>query len=135
MRAERPTRHILSPSGLVDVFGVFPVPIALLCGAAPETAWLLASLWVLKLAQNSPGLAQLGRVFVLEAKPLASVLVLFLIVLFLASAAMHILERDGPAVGVRHLAGGFVVGGGHPDDHRLRRRGSENGSGICSARR
>ena len=32
--------------------------------------------------------------FVLEAKPLASVLVLFLIVLFLASAAMHVVERD-----------------------------------------
>ena len=61
-----------------------------MCGVAPETAWLLASLWVLKLAQNSPGFAQLGRVFVLEAKALASVLVLFLIVLFLASAAMHV---------------------------------------------
>ena len=41
------------------------------------------------------GFAQLGRVFVLEAKPLASVLVLFLIVLFLASAAMHVIEREG----------------------------------------
>jgi voltage-gated potassium channel len=58
----------------------------------------LASLWVLKLAQNSPGLVQLGRVFVLEAKPLASVLVLFLIVLFMASAAMHVLEREGQPV-------------------------------------
>jgi voltage-gated potassium channel len=52
-------------------------------------------LWVLKLAQDSPGFAQLGRVFILEAKPLASVLVLFLIVLFLSSAAMHVIERDG----------------------------------------
>ena len=52
------------------------------------------SLWVLKLAQNSPGFAQLARVFVLEARPLASVLALFLIVLFLSSAAMHVLERD-----------------------------------------
>ncbi len=93
--AGTPLRYVFSPSGLIDVFVVFPVPIALLCGAAPETGWLFASLWVLKLGQNSPGLAQLGRVFVLEAKPLASVLVLFLIVLFLASAAMHVLERDG----------------------------------------
>lgn len=88
-------RYLLSVSGLVDILGVFPVPIVLACGAAPETAWLLACLWVLKLAQNSPGFAQLGRVFVLEAKPLASVLVLFLIALFLASAAMHVIERDG----------------------------------------
>jgi len=86
--------HVMSPSGAVDLLGALPVPIALVCGVAPPTAWLLASLWVLKLAQNSPGFAQLGRVFVLEARPLASVLALFLIVLFLASAAMHVIERD-----------------------------------------
>ena len=88
-------RRLFSPSRLVDLLSILPVPIALLCGAAPETAWLLASLWVLKLAQNSPGFAQLGRVFVLEARPLASVLVLFLIILFLASALMHLIERGG----------------------------------------
>jgi voltage-gated potassium channel len=86
--------HLLSLSGIVELCAVFPVPIALACGTPPETAWLFASFWVLKLAQNSPGFAQLGRVFVLEAKPLASVLVLFLIVLFLASAAMHVVERN-----------------------------------------
>ena len=62
--------------------------------ALRRTAWLLASFWVLNLARNSPGFAQLARVFVLEARPLASVLALFLIVLFLSSAAMHVLERD-----------------------------------------
>jgi voltage-gated potassium channel len=94
-RREAPMRYFLSPSGIVDILIVFPVPIALLCGAEPATAWLLASLWILKLAQDSPGLALLGRVFVLEAKPLASVLVLFLIMLFLSSAAMHVVERGG----------------------------------------
>ncbi len=93
-RAGAARRHFLSPSGLVDLVAVFPVPIALICGVPPPTAWLLASLWVLKLAQNSPGFAQLGRVFRLEAKPLASVLALFLIVLFLASAGVHVIERD-----------------------------------------
>jgi len=93
--AETAMSHFLSPSGIIDILSVVPVPIALICGVAPPTAWLLASLWVLKLAQNSPGFARLGRVFVLEAKPLASVLVLFLIVLFLASAAMHVIERQG----------------------------------------
>ena len=88
-------RDLVSASSVIDIIAVFPAPIALICGAAPPTAWLLASLWVLKLAQNSPGFAQLGRVFVLEARPLASVLVLFLIVLFLASAAMYLLEREG----------------------------------------
>jgi voltage-gated potassium channel len=86
--------YVFSPSGIVDLAGVFAVPIALICGAMPQTAWLLASLWILKLAQNSPGFAQLGRVFMLEARPLASVFALFLIVLFLTSATMYLIERD-----------------------------------------
>jgi voltage-gated potassium channel len=84
--------HVVS--GFVDLIGVIAVPIALVCGVPPPTAWLLASLWVLKLAQDSPALAQIGRVFVTEAKPLASVLALFLMILFLCSAAMYVIERD-----------------------------------------
>jgi len=94
LQAGRGRNYLLSASGIVDLVAIFPVPIALACGVAQPTAWLWASLWVLKLAQNSPGFAQLARVFVLEARPLASVLALFLIVLFLSSAAMHVLERD-----------------------------------------
>ena len=86
--------YLLSPSGIVDLIAVFPVPIALVCGVAPATSWLFASLWILKVAQNSPGFALLGRVFLLEAKPLAGVLALFLIVLVLSSATMHVIERD-----------------------------------------
>ncbi|HEY4736655.1 MAG TPA: ion transporter, partial [Xanthobacteraceae bacterium] len=85
--------HICSFSGFVDLIAVIAVPIALLCGVPSTTAWLLASLWVLKLAQDSPGFAQLQRVFVVEAKALASVFALFLIVLFLSSAAMFLIER------------------------------------------
>jgi len=95
MRDRRTERYVPPLSGLVDILAIVPVPIALICGVASETAWLFASLWVLKLAQNSPEFAQLGRVFVLEAKPLAAVGVLFLIVLILASTAMHIIERQG----------------------------------------
>jgi voltage-gated potassium channel len=85
--------HIFSFSGFVDLIAVIAVPIALLCGVPATTAWLLASLWVLKLAQDSPGFAQLQRVFVVEAKALASVFALFLIVLVLSSAAMFVIER------------------------------------------
>jgi voltage-gated potassium channel len=88
-------QRVWSLSGLVDLLSIVPVPIALACGVPHETAWLFGSLWVLKLGQDSPAFAQIGRVFVLEAKPLASVLTLFLIVLFLASAAMHVIERHG----------------------------------------
>ncbi len=93
-RADRDRSYLLTAPGIVDALAVVPVPIALICGIAPPTAWLFASLWILKLTRSSPGFAQLGRVFILEAKPLASVLALFLIILFLASAAMHVLERD-----------------------------------------
>ena len=93
IQAGKARRYLLSPSGFVDLIGVFVVPLALLSGADPPTAWLWASLWILKLAQLSPGFAQLGRVFVLEAKPLASVLALFLIILFLSSALMFVAER------------------------------------------
>ena len=77
----------------IDLAAVLPVPIALACGVAAPNAWLFASAWILKLAQDSSGLAQIGRVFVNERKALASVLVLFLIVLFLSSAVMHVFER------------------------------------------
>src|SRR5215467_9622183 len=85
--------HIFSFSGLIDLVAVGAVPVALLCGVPSATAWLLASLWVLKLAQDSPGFEQLQRVFVVEAKVLASVFALFLIVLFISSAAMYVIER------------------------------------------
>ena len=85
--------HLLSVSAVVDIVCVFAVPVALLSGVPGPTAWLFASLWVLKFAQNSPGFAQLGRVFKLEAKPLASVFALFLIVLFLSATAEYLAER------------------------------------------
>ena len=94
LQAQNAAAYLLSASGLVDLLAVLPVPIALACGVSQPTAWLFACLWILKLAQNSPSFAQLGRVFVLEAKPLASVLTLSLMILFLTSGAMYVLERD-----------------------------------------
>ena len=91
--AGRGPAYLVSLTAIVDMVAILAVPIALLCGVAPPMAWLWASLWILKLAQDSPGFAQLGRVFVTEARPLASVLVLFLIVLVLSSAAMYLIER------------------------------------------
>ena len=86
-------RYLLSVSGFIDVISVLAVPAALLSGMDEPTAWLWASLWIIKLAQLSPGFSQLGRVFVLEAGPLTSVLALFLIILFLSSAIMYLAER------------------------------------------
>ena len=70
------------------------VPLALALGADPKTAWLLGVLWLLKVVPGIPGLRQLRRVLVQESGPLLSVLVIFLMVLFLASVAVYFLERD-----------------------------------------
>jgi voltage-gated potassium channel len=104
LKAGQLKSYLLSPAGLIDLIAVFPVPLALACGGAPPRTWLLGSVWVLKLAHDSPGLAQLGRVFMIEAKALASVLtlflivlfliVLFLIVLFLSAVTMHVIEGE-----------------------------------------
>jgi voltage-gated potassium channel len=86
--------YALSGRGLIDAVAVLAVPIALICGVDPRTAWLLGVLWVLKLVPGIPGLRRLRRVLVLESGPLLSVLVIFLIVVFLASFAEYFLERD-----------------------------------------
>jgi len=85
--------YLLSPLGLVDLLAVVPVPLALLCGAPSASAWLMGSLWVLKLTRFVPGVALLGRVIALEARPLASVLIIFIIILVFASVCLFVLER------------------------------------------
>ncbi len=87
--------YLLTGPGIIDLLAVLPIPLALLAGTPPHTAWLLASLWLLKLAPVVPGLSLLGRVIEQEARPLASVFVIFLIVLLLSGVALHVLERAG----------------------------------------
>ncbi|MCP3475324.1 cyclic nucleotide-gated ion channel/potassium channel family protein [Bradyrhizobium sp. CCGUVB1N3] len=93
-RQQRLALYMLSSSGLVDAIGALAVPVALVLGVEPKTAWLLSVLWVLKVVPGIPGLRQLRRVLVLESGPLLSVLVIFLMVVFLASVAEYFLERD-----------------------------------------
>lgn len=92
VRTGRP--YLSTGRGVLDTAGVVAVPLAFLAGAEPRTAWLLAVLWFVKVIPGIPGLRQLRRVLVLEFGPLLSVLVLFLMVLFLGSVAEYFLERD-----------------------------------------
>jgi voltage-gated potassium channel len=92
--SQRGVAYAMSGRGLVDAAAAIAVPLALLCGTEPRTAWLLAILWVLKVVPGIPGLRQLRRVLVIESGPLLSVLVIFLMVLFLASVAVYFFERD-----------------------------------------
>ena len=86
--------YMLSGRGLVDAAAAVAVPLALAFGVDARTAWLLAVLWVLKVVPGIPGLRQLRRVLVIESGSLLSVLVIFLMVLFLASVAVYFFERD-----------------------------------------
>lgn len=85
--------YLFTGPGLIDALAVLPIPLALLAGVPADTAWLLGSLWLLKLAAVVPGLSVLGRVIALEARPLGSVLLIFLIVLLLGSVALYVAER------------------------------------------
>jgi voltage-gated potassium channel len=92
--ARRGWSYGLSGRGLVDAAGAVAVPLALVLGANPKSAWLLGICWMLKVVPGIPGLRQLRRVLVQESGPLLSVLVIFLMVLFLASVSVYFLERD-----------------------------------------
>ncbi len=80
--------------GLVDAAAAVAVPLAMLLGVNSRSAWVFGVLWMLKVVPGIPGLRQLRRVLVLESGPLVSVLVIFLMVLFMASVAEYFLERD-----------------------------------------
>jgi voltage-gated potassium channel len=92
--AHRGWSYALSGHGLVDAAGALAVPLAMMLGINPKTAWLLSVLWMLKVVPGIPGLRQLRRVLVQESGPILSVLVIFLMVLFLASVAEYFLERE-----------------------------------------
>ena len=93
-QSQRIWAYALSGRGLVDAAAALAIPLAIIAGIDPKTAWLFGVLWVLKVVPGIPGLRQLRRVLVLESGPLLSVLVIFLMVLFLASVAVYFFERD-----------------------------------------
>ena len=92
--AGRGWSYATSGRGVVDAVGAVGVPVAMMLGVNPKTAWLLGVFWMFKVVPGVPGLRQLRRVLVLESGPLLSVLAIFLMVLFLAAVAVHVLERD-----------------------------------------
>lgn len=89
---EKRVHDYLGFGAAIDMAAVITVPLALAAGMAPPAAWLFGTFWVLKLPTVAPGLSRLGRVISLEAAPLTSVLVLFLMILLFAAMALHVLE-------------------------------------------
>src|SRR5712671_4355165 len=91
---QRGWTYAVSGRGLVDAAAAAAIPLALMFGTNPKSAWLLGIFWMLKVVPGIPGLRQLRRVLVQESGPLLSVLVIFLMVLFLAAVSVYFLERD-----------------------------------------
>lgn len=92
LAAEHPRLHLLSFAHLAHALGVVPLILAFTAGVEPTTAWLLGSLWLLKLPVASSGFSLLFRVLAIEARSLASVAVIFLCVLFFSAVVMHLIE-------------------------------------------
>jgi voltage-gated potassium channel len=88
-------RWAISLPGLIGLLAVLPA--VMLAGGygimGADTASLFCILWVLKLGLHAPALSTLARVVSNERAPIASVLILFSIVLVMAATAAHILER------------------------------------------
>jgi voltage-gated potassium channel len=86
--------YLLSGSGFVDWVSAIAIPLAIIAGVEPRTAFLLGIIWLLKIAPDIAGFKQLRRVLVQESEQLGSVLIIFALVLYAASVIVHVLERE-----------------------------------------
>jgi voltage-gated potassium channel len=96
--------RLLSFDHLADVLAVVPILTAHALGFPPNTAWLLGAFWLLKVPAAASGFSLLGRAFMAEAKPIASVVKVFAFVLVMAAVAMHLVEREAQPAAFGTLA-------------------------------
>ena len=85
-------RWAMSLPGLIGLLA--SVPAVMLAGGygitGSDTASVFCILWILKLGLHAPAFGTLARVISNERAPIASVLILFVIVLMIAATAAHI---------------------------------------------
>ena len=86
--------RLTSFQNLADAMAVLPILAAHALGFPATTAWLLGAFWLLKLPAATSGFSLLGRAFMAEAKPITSVVKVFVFVLVMAAIAMHLVERE-----------------------------------------
>ncbi len=86
----------VSANGLIGLLAVVPA-LVITTGALSvdnDTSSMFCFLWVLKLSAHAPAMNTLARVISNERATLASVFIVFIIVLVSAAAATHLLEYD-----------------------------------------
>lgn len=89
-------RWALSAQGLVGLLAIVPA-FAITAGtvhADSDAAPIFCILWVLKLGVHAPAMGTLARVISNERATLASVFIIFLMILISAATATHFLERN-----------------------------------------
>ena len=85
----------LSVDGMIGLVAVFPV-FAITFGSVQanhEAAPVFCVFWILKLSVHAPAMSTLARVIANERATLASVVIIFIMVLVIAATIAHMLER------------------------------------------
>ena len=88
-------RWAMSTTGLIGLLAIFPA-VALATRysvAGTDAASIFCFFWILKLGLHAPAMETLGRVISNERATLASILIVFVIVLVVAATATHTFER------------------------------------------
>ena len=89
-------RWALSANGLIGLLAVVPA-FTITTGsvsADSDYAAVFCILWVLKLGEHAPAMSTLARVISNERATLASVLIIFIVVLVMAATSTHMFERS-----------------------------------------
>ncbi len=89
-------RWAVSANGLIGLLAIVPAIVIGTgrIGADSDYAAVFCILWILKLGLHAPAMTTLSRVISNERATLASVVIIFIIVLVAAATATHLLERS-----------------------------------------
>jgi voltage-gated potassium channel len=87
-------RYLFSPMMLVDLAAILPYYLGVIAGMDLRFLRLIRLFWILKVTRYFPAMGTLGRVLKRERRTLAAVMVIMLIILFIASSLVYLLEHD-----------------------------------------
>jgi len=87
-------RFLLSPMMLIDLVAILPYYLGVIAGIDLRFLRLIRLLWILKITRYFPAMSTLGRVLKRERRTLAAVMVIMLIILFIASSLVYLLEHE-----------------------------------------
>ena len=89
-------RWALSINGLIGMLAIFPVLAITFNSMQANHEWapIFCVFWILKLSIHAPAMTTLARVIANERATLASVVIIFIMVLVIAATLAHMLERE-----------------------------------------